>query len=81
LPTVLEAARRARRHGARVVLNPSPYSDLPSALLEAVDVLLMNEHEAAQFIGADAFAAATGSEALAERLNTFGIDAAVVTLG
>ena len=47
LATVVEVARRARAAGARVVLNAAPASALDAALLSLVDVLVVNEHEAA----------------------------------
>ncbi|MGN6332365.1 MAG: ribokinase [Motilibacteraceae bacterium] len=48
LPVVLHAALAGREAGARVVLNPSPWQPPPVALLAAVDVLVVNEHEAAE---------------------------------
>ncbi|WP_125776000.1 ribokinase [Antribacter gilvus] len=47
---VLDAAR-ARRRGALFVLNAAPWRDLPDALWEQVDVLVVNEHEAAGLAG------------------------------
>jgi ribokinase len=44
---VLAAAVRARSRGARVVLNAAPIEALPEALLATLDVLVVNEHEAA----------------------------------
>ncbi|OLM32443.1 Ribokinase [Pseudonocardia sp. Ae717_Ps2] len=43
-PTVLAAARAA---GTTVLLNLSPYAPVPPELLDATDVLVVNEHEAA----------------------------------
>jgi ribokinase len=43
---VVAAARAAREAGTRVVLNAAPAQPLDSALLETVDVLVVNEHEA-----------------------------------
>lgn len=43
---VREFAARARRRGARVVLNAAPAQALPPALLAAVDVLIVNAIEA-----------------------------------
>ncbi len=40
-------AARARARGARVVLNLAPPGDLPDDALRAVDLLVVNEHEAA----------------------------------
>ncbi|MET0933061.1 MAG: ribokinase [Mycetocola sp.] len=46
LATVLAAARHARAAGTMVVLNAAPIRDLPQELLDAVDLLIVNEHEA-----------------------------------
>ena len=48
---VLAAARAGRSAGATVVFNASPFGELPSGLLETVDVLLVNAHEASQLLG------------------------------
>ena len=48
LAEVVAVAQRARASGARVVLNAAPPAPLPDLLLDAVDVLITNEHEAAQ---------------------------------
>ncbi|MCE5199015.1 MAG: ribokinase [Armatimonadota bacterium] len=47
MPTVLQAARRAKECGCTVLLNPAPMpkSGLPSELLACVDVLTPNEGE------------------------------------
>ena len=42
---VAALARRARPRGARVVLNGAPGAPLPADLLDAVDFLVVNEHE------------------------------------
>jgi ribokinase len=47
LDEVTRAARRADARGALVVLNAAPAAALPADLLDAVDVLVVNEHEAA----------------------------------
>jgi len=46
LPTVAHAAMLARKAGALVILNPAPAAALPDSLLQCVDVLTPNEHEA-----------------------------------
>ncbi len=46
LPTVIAAARHAQSAGTFVVLNAAPIRDLPDELLNAVDLLIVNEHEA-----------------------------------
>lgn len=44
----------ARANGATTILNPAPMVPLPVGLLELVDVLVPNQHEAADIIGRDA---------------------------
>jgi len=41
--------KAARRHGVRTVLNAAPVVELPEGLLAEVDVLVVNEVEAAQY--------------------------------
>ena len=48
---VAALADRARGRGARVVLNAAPAQPLPAKLLEAVDVLVVNEAEAGVLAG------------------------------
>jgi ribokinase len=48
---VLAGARVARAHGVRTVLTPAPVRPLPPELLDCVDLLLPNEHEAAALAG------------------------------
>lgn len=47
LATVTEAAQIARQSNTTVVLNAAPIRELPDELLAAVDILVVNEHEAA----------------------------------
>jgi len=47
VPTVVAAARAARAAGTMVVLNAAPFQPLPVDLLDAVDLLVVNELEAA----------------------------------
>ncbi|MGW7073562.1 ribokinase [Streptomyces sp. NPDC054855] len=48
---VLAAAQAARRHGVRTILTPAPAQPLPPELLDAVDLLVPNEYEAATLTG------------------------------
>ncbi|NYF10416.1 ribokinase [Leifsonia sp. AK011] len=48
LPTVLEAAIAARTAGTTAILNAAPMAPLSREVLASVDVLVVNEHEAAQ---------------------------------
>jgi len=76
-PAVLAAARSAHDAGARVVLNLSPYAEMPAELLSLTDVLLVNATEAAQLLGAE-----LGDwSATRDQLRAKGVAAAVVTLG
>ncbi|MFG2099701.1 ribokinase [Micromonospora echinaurantiaca] len=51
LPTVVAAAGSARAESTTVVLNAAPAAPLPAELLDLVDVLVVNEHEAAVVAG------------------------------
>ena len=51
LAAVVAAAARARTRGARVMLNAAPMQLLPQALVATLDVLLVNETEAAAMAG------------------------------
>jgi ribokinase len=51
LAAVTEAATCARAGGTTVVLNAAPAAPLPGPVLDLVDVLVVNEHEAAVVAG------------------------------
>ena len=51
LQTVAAAAALARAAGTTVVLNAAPIRDLPAELVANLDVLVVNEHEAAHLAG------------------------------
>lgn len=46
LEVVAEAARKAHRQGARVIINLAPYAALPAEVLDLADPVIANEHEA-----------------------------------
>jgi ribokinase len=48
---VTAAAAAARRAGVRVMLTPAPVRPLPASLLELIDLLVPNRHEARQLTG------------------------------
>ena len=74
--TVAAAVARARQVGATVILNLSPYRPVEPEVLAGVDVLLVNEIELEQLVGAfDELAEALG------RLADAGVGRTVVTLG
>ncbi|MBN6042155.1 ribokinase [Amycolatopsis sp. 195334CR] len=65
---VVHAAAAARRQGAVMALNAAPARELPDDIWAALDLLIVNEHEAADLAGSP--------EALLDR-----VPAVVVTLG
>jgi len=74
LPIVLEAAKAARAAGTTVMLNAAPARQLPDELLDHLDYLIVNEHEACLVAGdADLDRAASALAARVPRL--------IVTLG
>jgi ribokinase len=48
---VVAAGDAARRHGARLVVNPAPFRPLPAALDPTAGVLTPNEQEASELLG------------------------------
>ncbi|ADI13842.1 ribokinase [Truepera radiovictrix] len=78
LKTALRAAALGRAAGARVLLNLAPAQALSAAQLGDVDLLLVNEHEAATLLGAPEVLGDLGA-ALAG-LRRF-VPAVVLTLG
>lgn len=82
IPTVAEAARVARTAGTLVVLNAAPVRLLPRDLLADVDVLIVNEHEAAHLAAdlLDAGRVDADEGALAATLGATG-HAVIITLG
>lgn len=68
LEAVTAGVAAARRHGVRTVLTPAPVRPLSDELLDNVDVLVANEHEAAELnsgTAPGASAAATGASSAA----------------
>ncbi|MDN5769557.1 MAG: ribokinase [Microlunatus sp.] len=79
LRAVQAAAEHGRAAGAQVLVNLSPYADVPKQLLGLTDVLLVNRTEAALVLGRDDVGE-DWSTAL-DGLVGLGVDRAVVTLG
>jgi ribokinase len=73
LRTVEHAVAKAAEAGVRVLLNLSPVAEVSAATLGALDVLLVNEHEAAWLLGTEGYDPA--------KLLELGPASAVVTLG
>ena len=86
IETVTAAARMCHEAGVKVLLNNSPFMPvLPLELVDASDILLVNEHEMAQLLGIDEpddddWDGFDWAGAL-EHMREFGFDQAIVTLG
>ncbi|MEZ2390547.1 ribokinase [bacterium RCC_150] len=85
LGTVEAAAKAAHDAGAPVLLNLSPYAEIPERLAGLSDVLLLNAHEAAMFLG-DAempgpSAAVSDWEPVRKQFAERGLRQVLVTLG
>lgn len=80
LPTVAAALHRAKDLGARVILNAAPAVALHPQLLEGLEVLVVNEHEAETIFGEPA-ADTAGATRAARAALAAGCQAAIVTLG
>ena len=80
IATVLSAATLARRCGCRVLLNTAPAQALPAALWPLLDILVLNETEAAMYCGLPAVTASQAEEA-AQQLRRRGPGLVLVTLG
>jgi ribokinase len=80
LPTVEAALRRARAAGAVSMLNAAPYQPAVAELLPLIDVLIVNELEAADLLGAPPLTSERALDA-AEALRARGTGAAAITLG
>lgn len=80
LEASLAAAQLAKKHGARVILNLAPFMDFPRALLETIDVLVVNETELSGVLKMERAKAMGEAEAIAWLSERLGI-AVVATLG
>ncbi len=80
LAVVTHAASIAVAAGVKVVLNPSPYQSLPSALLSCVAALIVNEGEASRL--SDRVVVDLDSAKLtARQLRSMGLPLVVLTMG
>jgi len=79
LETVVAAARLGHNAGAIVMLNLSPFREVPAEVLADADLLLVNEHEAAQLLGSTD--PTLDWEATARGFTARGVRDVVVTLG
>jgi ribokinase len=85
METVLAAAQAGHDAGATVVLNLSPYAEIPQRLADLTNVLLVNAHEASQFLGAAEIPGSDGDtgdwEDVRLRFAERGLQQVLVTLG
>lgn len=86
MDTVVAAAQAGHDAGATVLLNLSPYAEVPEVLVGLSDVLLVNAHEAAMFLGSeadipDANAEAEAWEPVRAQFADRGLQRVLVTLG
>ena len=80
VPAIDAALRAGRAIGARTILNPAPVFDIDRSLLALVDVLIPNEHEAAQLTGMPMESTVDVTEA-AQALVSSGVGCVVITRG
>ena len=85
IETVTAAAQMCHEAGVKVLLNDSPFTPtIPAELIEASDVLLVNEHEMAQLLGIDEPDDDWDGfdwQNAADRMAEYGFNEAIVTLG
>ena len=83
IETVTVAAQMCHEAGVKVLLNDSPFIDeLPHELIEAVDILLVSQHEVAQLLGMpDEDVSTIDWFDAVSRFEDYGFDRVVVTLG
>ncbi|MDF2410091.1 ribokinase [Aeromonas sp. 2HA2] len=80
LESVFEAAKLARSHGTRVVLNPAPARPLPAELLALVDLITPNQTETELLTGVKVTDEASAAQAAAH-FHQMGISDVMITLG
>ncbi|HEX6711606.1 MAG TPA: ribokinase [Rubrobacter sp.] len=80
LEVVLRAVEVAARSGTRALVNLAPPFEVPRALLERLDPLVVNEHEAAFLLGENV-EGVEGALSAAPELLALGPKSAVITVG
>jgi ribokinase len=82
IPTeaIIAAMRAGREAGARTIFNPAPVRDYPQSLFDDVDIVIPNEHEAAQLTGMETATTVDATDA-ARTLVRMGAGCAIVTRG
>lgn len=77
---VARAVEIAHEVGTRAILNLAPAFEVPKAVLQGLDPLVVNEHEAAFLLG-ETVEGVSGAREAARRLLSLGPASAVVTVG
>ena len=80
LQTVMKAFEAAKKKGLTTILNPAPAQKLDEHLYPLVDIMILNETEAALLTGIFPKGSASSEEA-AERITRKGVGEVVLTLG
>ena len=80
MESVLFAARMAKKHGKKVILNPAPVKEAPAELYQFVDMIIPNEFETQLITGIYPEDEAS-TEAAINALRALGCADAAVTLG
>ena len=80
--TVTHAAKEAKKHGVKVILNPAPApkQPLPAELLENVDIIIPNKTEAELISGIDIVDDASELRAI-NAIHSTGVKTVIFTLG
>ncbi|MDP8947840.1 MAG: ribokinase [Actinomycetota bacterium] len=78
--TVVRAVEIAVQRGIRALVNLAPTFEVPRQLLEKLDPLVVNEHEAAFLLGGEV-EGVDGALSAASKLLSLGPQSAVVTIG
>lgn len=81
LETVERAIDIAQCSGVKVVLNPAPMRSVSKELLSKVNILVLNQHEAAQLLEKDGQGANIDARSSASELLALGVECVVITLG
>ncbi len=80
LETVYYTVDMCRSMGVKTILNPAPMIAVPREFLAKVDVIVLNQHEAAQLLGRDS-GDDLDARSAAGQLLAIGVGCVVITLG
>lgn len=78
--TAIHAAKLAKTHGLKVILNPAPAQPLPAEAFRLIDVLTPNETEAKLLVG-ERLDSSISADFVAKKLLDLGTKAIVMTQG